>query len=89
MEMPTLEGETHYDSSQRTLSRQNQNEENKPAQSLSRKKQLKQLALQEDKEAQYALGVMFRDGNDVLKDSTKAVKWLDLSACLLYTSRCV
>ncbi len=52
-------------------------EENKQTPPLNRKKQLKQQALQGDKEAQFALGVMFRDGDGVLKDPLKAIKWFE------------
>jgi len=55
-------------------------EEDKHAQPLSRKKQLKQQSLQGDKNAQYALGVMYQNGDGVFKDPAKAVNLFEQSA---------
>jgi len=43
-------------------------------------KELKQKALQGDKNAQYDLGVMYQNGDFVTQDHVKAVEWLEHSA---------
>ena len=49
-------------------------------------KEWKPLAEQGDVEAQFNLGIMYQNGNGVLKDKTEAVKWYRLSAEQGYAS---